>query len=59
MFHKDTGVSLSERRGLSVRAPRDKADQTVPVISCWHLILNKRATGGPQDLLDAEELEKD
>ncbi|SRR6266511_4238201 len=34
------------------------ADQTVPVISRRHLILNKRATGRPQDLLDAEELEK-
>jgi hypothetical protein len=28
------------------------------VISRRHLILNKRATGRPQDLLDAEELEK-
>lgn len=34
------------------------ADQTVPVISRYHLIVNKRATGRPQDLLDAEELEK-
>jgi hypothetical protein len=34
------------------------SDQTVPVISRHHLILNKRATGRPQDLLDAEELEK-
>jgi hypothetical protein len=32
------------------------SDQTVPVISRHHLILNKRATGRPQDLLDAEEL---
>jgi hypothetical protein len=34
------------------------SDQPVPVISRHHLILNKRATGRPQDLLDAEELEK-
>lgn len=35
------------------------SDQPVPVISRHHLILNKRATGRPQDLLDADELEKD
>ncbi len=34
------------------------SDQTVPVISRQHLILNKRATGRAQDLLDADELEK-
>ena len=34
------------------------SDQPVPVISRHHLIQNKRATGRPQDLLDAEELEK-
>ncbi len=34
------------------------ADQTVPVISRKHLIMNKRATGRPQDSLDADELEK-
>lgn len=33
-------------------------DQPVPVISRDHLILNKRSTGRPQDLLDVEELEK-
>jgi hypothetical protein len=30
----------------------------VPVLSRQHLLANKRATGRPQDLLDAEELEK-
>ena len=34
------------------------ADQTVPVISRKHLIMNKRATGRPQDSLDADELAK-
>ncbi len=34
------------------------SDQDVPVISRHHLILNKRATGRPQDLLDADELAK-
>ena len=34
------------------------SDQPVPVISRTHLILNKRATGRPQDLLDVAELEK-
>jgi hypothetical protein len=34
------------------------SDQTVPVISRHHLILNKRATGRRQDLLDADELAK-
>lgn len=34
------------------------SDQPVSVISRHHLTLNKRATGRPQDLLDAEELEK-
>jgi len=34
------------------------SDQAVPVISRDHLILNKRATGRQQDILDAEELEK-
>ena len=33
------------------------ADQTVPVISRKHLIMNKRATGRRQDSLDADELE--
>ena len=34
------------------------SDQPVPVISRHHLIQNKRATGRPQDLLDADELER-
>jgi hypothetical protein len=34
------------------------SDQPVPVISRSHNILNKQATGRPQDILDAEELEK-
>ncbi|MDQ6893727.1 MAG: hypothetical protein M3167_13720 [Acidobacteriota bacterium] len=34
------------------------SDQLVPVISRKHLIVNKRSTGRPQDVLDADELEK-
>lgn len=34
-------------------------DQSIGVISRTHLIANKRATGRPQDLLDAELLERD
>ena len=34
------------------------SNQPVPVLSRHHLIQNKRATGRPQDLLDADELAK-
>ena len=49
---------LTFREAWPDRQETRYSDQTVPVISRHHLILNKRATGRPQDLLDAEELEK-
>ena len=55
---------LTSIDGVSFRdAWRDRqetsySDQTVPVIGREHLIRNKRSTGRPQDLLDAQELER-
>jgi hypothetical protein len=49
---------LDSRKTWPDRQETRYSDQTVPVISRYHLILNKRATGRAQDLLDAEELEK-
>jgi hypothetical protein len=50
------GVTFAE--GWSDRQETQYSDQKVPVIGLRHLIKNKRATGRPQDLLDADELEK-
>ena len=50
------GVSFDE--AWPERQETRYSDQSVPVISRKHLILNKRATGRPQDILDAQELEK-
>lgn len=41
------------------RAATRYGDQTIAVIGRAHLIANKRATGRPQDLLDADLLERD
>ncbi len=50
------GVSFQE--AWRDRQETSYSDQRVPVIGREHLIRNKRSTGRPQDLLDAEELEK-
>ncbi|HSN92108.1 MAG TPA: nucleotidyl transferase AbiEii/AbiGii toxin family protein [Anaeromyxobacteraceae bacterium] len=40
------------------RLPTRYGDLEVPVLSRRHLVQNKRATGRPQDALDADELER-
>ena len=50
------GVAFGE--AWSGRSETVYGGATVPVLSRRHLIANKRATARPQDLLDAEELEK-
>jgi hypothetical protein len=50
------GVTFAD--AWSARQATQYSDQVVQVISLQHLIQNKRATGRPQDLLDASELEK-
>jgi hypothetical protein len=49
------GVEFAEAWADRVQA--DLGGLTVPVISREHLIRNKRASGRPQDLADAERLE--
>jgi hypothetical protein len=50
------GVTFDD--AWSERQDTRYSDQPVPVISRKHLIANKRSSGRPQDLLDADELEK-
>ena len=50
------GVLFSDAWPARVKARY--GDQTIGVIGRAHLIANKRATGRPQDLLDAESLER-
>jgi hypothetical protein len=40
------------------RVQASYGDQSISVIGRRHMILNKRAVGRPQDLLDAEQLER-
>jgi hypothetical protein len=49
------GVSFAQ--AWPGRVETTYGDQTVPVIGRRHLVLNKRASGRPQDLLDLEILE--
>lgn len=51
------GVDFDE--AWPARLPTDYGDQAVPVIGRTHLIRNKRATGRPQDQLDADVLERE
>ena len=49
------GVDFAE--AWPARVPTGYGDQTVQVIGRAHLLRNKRATGRPQDQLDADALE--
>jgi hypothetical protein len=50
------GVEFDE--AWPAKLASEYADQTVPVLSRHHLILNKRASGRLQDLADVEALEE-
>jgi hypothetical protein len=50
------GVAFSD--AWPDRAQTRYSDQVISVIGLGHLIQNKRSTGRPQFLLDADELEK-
>lgn len=50
-----TGVSFAE--AWPARLFVDSGDLRIPVIGRSHLIRNKRATGRPQDVVDADRLE--
>jgi hypothetical protein len=49
------GVAFNE--AWPARVSTTYGDQNVPVIGRTHLVVNKRATGRPQDALDADLLE--
>jgi hypothetical protein len=50
------GVNFDEAWGARLMARF--AEEPVPVLSAAHLIVNKKAVGRPQDLVDIDELEK-